>query len=154
MRKIPGVDAYATLDGLVVSQYGTPMTSRVSKAGYSVTVVKIDGVSKSKSTHRLIAAAYLGLDLDDKTTQVNHIDSVKTNNRVDNLELVNPSQNLLHFYAKKWSHDNDHQIQCRSCMEVKPHEEFGKRQGIRWGRSTTCKVCKDSRLVELGYKKS
>lgn len=53
------------------------------------------------SVHRLVAIAFLGIDKD--RNLVNHINKIKTDNRIENLEWVNQSENDCHkskFYIK------------------------------------------------------
>jgi hypothetical protein len=49
--------------------------------------------------HRIICAAFLGLDINDKNVQVDHINGVKRDNRLINLRLVNHQKN--HFNQTK-----------------------------------------------------
>jgi hypothetical protein len=55
---------------------------------------------KNYLCHRIIAMVYLGLDITDKTQQVDHIDRCRTNNNVCNLRLVTQSQNNFNTGAK------------------------------------------------------
>lgn len=53
------------------------------------------------SVHRLVAITFLGIDNNRKL--VNHINKIKTDNRIENLEWVNQSENDCHksrFYTK------------------------------------------------------
>ena len=56
------------------------------------------GFGKERKTflvHRLIAQTFLG---DTKDMQVNHINGIKQDNRILNLEICTHSQNMLHAY--------------------------------------------------------
>jgi len=46
--------------------------------------------------HRIVVETFIS-DIP-KGMQVNHIDGIKSNNRLDNLEIVTPSENQLHAY--------------------------------------------------------
>jgi hypothetical protein len=48
--------------------------------------------------HRLVAEAFIGSAAG---LEVNHINGDKLDNRVENLELVTPSQNILHAISSK-----------------------------------------------------
>lgn len=63
--------------------------------GYPKVQLKKGG--SSYNVHRLVAEAFI--DRPEWATQVNHIDGVKTNNRVENLEWVNQSINQKHAYS-------------------------------------------------------
>lgn len=60
--------------------------------GYKYIIIK----NKRFLIHRLVAEAFLPNP--DKKTQVNHIDSDRSNNELYNLEWVTPQENILHSY--------------------------------------------------------
>jgi hypothetical protein len=70
--------------------------------GYRLVVLQKDGKAKSHRVHRLVAETFLEVPEHLKGTKyvVNHIDEVKDNNNLDNLEWVSYSGNANH--SKAW----------------------------------------------------
>jgi hypothetical protein len=60
--------------------------------------LSIDNTPACKLVHRLVADAFLGRLT--AAHEVNHIDGCKTNNHIENLELVSRRQNLKHAREK------------------------------------------------------
>ena len=142
MRPIIGLDGYfADSTGTIYNQSGTVKATKENNCGYMTCTKGL--------VHRLVAAAYLGLNLQDRKIQVNHIDGNKKNDSVSNLELVSAKENKEHAYALSWPHDNDVQIQCRHCLEVKSHDDFYTTKRGRYGKNTVCIPCLRQRRKEL-----
>jgi hypothetical protein len=91
----------------MISNYGRVMSvfkkaenkikkPRMHKLGYWTLNLIVNYEFKSFVIHRLVAMAFL-LNPENKE-QVNHIDGVKTNNHVSNLEWVTRSENCLHAF--------------------------------------------------------
>lgn len=74
---------------------GQLIKQSISKRGYCV-ITKISGLP-SQQVHRLIAMAFIPNE-DSNKNQINHINGVKTDNRVENLEWCDNSYNQLHAY--------------------------------------------------------
>jgi hypothetical protein len=68
----------------------------INRNGYCAVHLKQGGRLYYATIHRLVAKSFI--QNPDKKEEVNHIDGIKTNNRVENLEWVNRSENLIHAY--------------------------------------------------------
>jgi hypothetical protein len=70
--------------------------NRLSDRGYHTAVLYNNGKPKSFRVHRLVANAFI--DNSNNKPHVNHIDGVKSNNLVTNLEWVTISENQKHAF--------------------------------------------------------
>jgi hypothetical protein len=75
---------------------GKVLIPSLDKRGYPRVSLSFNNKSKCFRIHRLVAGAFI-LNLHKKRT-VNHIDGVKINNLVSNLEWATNSENLSHAY--------------------------------------------------------
>lgn len=67
--------------------------------GYSEVMLCINYVKTMCRVHRLVGAAFLGLDLD-SSDEINHDDGDKQNNNDWNLEITDRSGNVTHSYRE------------------------------------------------------
>jgi len=74
-------------------------------SGYHQVYLYKNKISKSLLVHRLIAMTYLPNKLN--KSDVNHINGIKTDNRLENLEWVTRSENLLHSFKLGMSKVNE-----------------------------------------------
>ncbi len=66
--------------------------------GYMFVLLRRNGKQKRCAIHRLVAKAFITNQYN--KPEVNHIDAVKSNNRVDNLEWVTGKENIQHAMDK------------------------------------------------------
>lgn len=63
---------------------------------YAVVALSKNGVSKKFGAHRIVAQAFIENPLNKK--EVNHINGIKNDNRIENLEWCTPSENINHSW--------------------------------------------------------
>ena len=108
-RSIKGYDGYEvsnlgqvrSLDRVVkgINNKDRPIKGVVLRAAYSRGYPSVSLCNKTKRTitvHRLVATAFI--DNPENKDQVNHINGVKDDNRLVNLEWVTRSENIQHSY--------------------------------------------------------
>lgn len=117
------------------------------KNGYTITRLSLgDKIKKTFYTHRLVLKTFVG-PCPDKY-EVNHINGIRDDNRLDNLEYVSRSDNNLHAYKKlnrkavvpegpkhhkfKLSDDKVREIRKLYSEELLSYAELGRRYGVDW----------------------
>ena len=76
---------------------GRVLSTKLRKDGYvSIGLIYLHGKRRTRSVHKIVADAFLGKCPEGK--EVNHIDGIKSNNTLGNLEYVTKSENSIHSY--------------------------------------------------------
>lgn len=93
--KVRGVDRLKRSKvGLRLTR-GQELKQVLNKKGYPEVRLRKDGCH-TRLVHKLVASAFMTKP--EGCTQINHLNGVKTDNRVENLEWVTQSENQLHAY--------------------------------------------------------
>lgn len=81
-------------EGYVYGLNGNKLKPAIDKKGYKRVGLMINGTLKSKRVHRLVAETFIP-NINNKPC-VNHINGIKTDNRIENLEWVTHRENTAH----------------------------------------------------------
>lgn len=79
------------------TQKGRVLSPAPNKHGYIVVELNKGGTAKAHSAHRLVMAAFAGPL--PAGQQVNHKNTIKHDNRLENLEYCTPQENIAHAVA-------------------------------------------------------
>lgn len=82
--------------GRVFGKRSRPIAGYRDKDGYHCVLFKDHGKRAGLKVHRLVVGAFLGPI--PEGMQVNHINGIKDDNRLENLEVVTPSANTKHGF--------------------------------------------------------
>lgn len=87
---------WATKEGFIIGKNKKRLKPTLTESGYYRICIKIDDCKKHIAVHRLIAEAFIP-NFENKPF-VNHINGIKTDNQVENLEWVTNSENMIHAH--------------------------------------------------------
>ena len=79
-----------------LSRNGNILKTRLDRYGYEIVTLWIDGKQLTRKVHRLVAIAFIPNPQNLAT--VNHINGIKTDNRVSNLEWLSVGDNHRHGF--------------------------------------------------------
>jgi hypothetical protein len=95
-KKIENFDYYISNRGNLKNCKNKIMSNSTNKRGYIVNRLNANGIYKNHYRHRLVATYFI-INSENKLT-VNHIDGIKTNNNVNNLEWATKKEQELHAF--------------------------------------------------------
>ena len=84
---------FATKCGKILNKFGNVVHGGINRDGYNQVIIK----GKNKLSHRIILETFMSLGKDNKL-HVNHINGIKTDNRLENLEWTTRSENTRHAF--------------------------------------------------------
>ena len=91
------------------------MSISINNDGYhKVSLTNANGVRKTESIHRLVALAFI--DNPEGKPEVNHINCIRSDNRVENLEWITHQENI--DYTVKCGNKSNKKIRCIETGEI------------------------------------
>lgn len=144
MRVVDNFSKYKILeDGSIIGYYGRKLKPAPNTQGYLTAKLTDDsGRLRNVTIHRIVAAAYHGLDLSKADLTVDHINGDKLDNSKDNLEIVSMAENYNRYLKAVNAADTDTHCVCKKCNILKAKREFDKSSRNAKGVQSYCKPCR------------
>jgi hypothetical protein len=119
MIEIEGFENYMiTKEGKVWSKKSNRfLKPSVTSNGYSLIKCVRNGKKINKYVHRLMAETFL-VNPENKLT-VNHINGIKTDNRIENLEWATHSENVQHSFDNGMSKSKNRKLTIKEVNEIR-----------------------------------
>ena len=120
MKPIPNYPNYSvTEDGKVINnKFNRELKPILGNTGYYQVSLSNKGESRNLTIHRLIANVFLSND--ENKREVNHINGIKTDNRIENLEWNTSSENRQHAFDTGLKKYTERQRRINSELMSKP----------------------------------
>lgn len=100
--RVRSLDRYVDRLDHKIFKRGTILKQGTHKQGYKLVYLSKDNLSKTVKVHRLVALAFI--DKPKGKNTVNHINSIKYDNRVENLEWLTQGENVSHAVREGLMH--------------------------------------------------
>ena len=124
----------------------TPFRASADKY-YYITRINIDGVSKQYLLHRVLAMVFLGLDINNKTTVIDHLDGNGLNNDLTNLRICSNKENSRNKKnIKGVSYDKTH-----NRFKTRVFNNEGRRLSFQHKDHDTVLRWRQAKEIEHGY---
>lgn len=114
---------------------------RLHQTGYVIKSIN----RKLTYQHRFVMEAHLGRKLE-TWEHVHHKDGNRTNNQIQNLELISASQHARE-HSGILKRIRGQTLQCINCLQFLPFTEFDKRKTRPLGLQGRCKLCRKKRPI-------
>lgn len=137
IKKIDEYDYFVSSDGKVFNSKMKELKPRLHTGGYLRVSLCKNGVVKDFYIHRLVAFAFLDKPLD--LNEINHKDSNKKNNCVDNLEWCNGSHNHNHAlfagFKTRGDQSKTSKLKASEVIDIRSSNESQKYLSLKYGVS-------------------
>lgn len=97
VRRVPGI-VVANQHGGKKFLKGRVLKPNLGVRGYYTVNLTKENKKKNVAIHRLVAEHFMDPPNDKEKTDINHINGIKTDNRIKNLEWISRGENVRHAY--------------------------------------------------------